>query len=118
MDGLLCSDCLTLKTKEYIQREQEEKELQAKEENTCSICRLNLDSDSKKFKPRWQWNLDKTIILCKNCFEKKENDFRKERNDCAICNRNLKFFRYNPKPNWNIKGQLCRECWDRRNLVK
>lgn len=117
MQGLLCSDCYTAKTKEFFQKEQEEKKRLEKEENTCFICKLNLDS-LKKFKPRWQWNMDKVNNLCKNCFEKKENEFSKERNYCSICNRNLKFFRYNPKPKWNIRGQLCRECWDRRNGIK
>ena len=118
MEGLLCGDCYTLKTEEFFQKEHEEKVRQEKEANTCSICNSSVDSDSEKFKPKWQWNIDKNIILCKKCYGKKEIEFEKERNYCAICNGTLNFFRYNPKPKWNIKGQLCRKCWDRRNGMK
>jgi hypothetical protein len=27
----------------------------------------------------------------------------------------LGFVRYNPKPKWEVEGQLCRQCWDKRN---
>jgi hypothetical protein len=115
IQGSLCGDCHTLKTKEFVIKQQEEKERQEKEANRCSICGLDIEIDSKKFKPRWQWNMNNESILCNKCYDNKESEFQKERNYCAICNRALKFFRYHPKPKWNIKGQLCKECWDRRN---
>ena len=118
LEGFLCSDCHTQKIKEQILKEQEEIEKQKEEENRCSFCRSKLNSEYKKLKPKWQWNLEKGIILCKNCFEKKDKEFERERNYCSQCGSYLKFIRYNPKPKWNIKGQLCRQCWDERNLIK
>lgn len=115
---MLCSDCHILKTKEYLVKNQLEKEKQERELNTCSMCSLHIKSELEKVKPRWQWNLERGSILCNNCYEKKEKEFEKERNYCSICKTNLKFFRYNPKPNWNIRGQLCRNCWDRRNEIQ
>ena len=115
---MLCSDCHILKTKEYLVKNQLEKEKQEREVNTCCMCGLHIKSELEKVKPRWQWNLERGSILCNNCYEKKEKEFEKQRNYCAICKTNLKFFRYNPKPNWNIPGQLCRNCWDRRNEIQ
>ncbi|MGZ5472106.1 MAG: hypothetical protein ACXW1A_05935 [Nitrososphaeraceae archaeon] len=116
--GMLCSDCHIIKTKEYIVKNQLEKEKQEKELDTCSICGLHIKSESEKVKPRWQWNLERGTVLCNNCYEKKENKFEKERNYCFICGTHLKFFRYNPKPDWKLQGQLCRNCWDNRNEIQ
>src|SRR5574339_999020 len=59
IQGFLCGDCHTSKTKEFVIKQQEEKERQEKEANRCSICGLDIGIDSKKFKPRWQWNMNK-----------------------------------------------------------
>ncbi len=118
INGILCSDCHILKTKEYIKKNQLEKEKQERELNTCSICGIHINPESEKIKPKWQWNLERGTILCNNCYEKKEEEFEKERNYCSICQTNLKFIRYNPKPEWNVRGQLCRNCWDRRNEIQ
>ncbi len=118
ISGMLCSDCHIINTKEYIAKQQIEKEKQERELNTCSICSRQIKSDAEQVKPRWQWNLERGTILCKNCFEKKDKEFEKERNYCSICGTNLRFIRYNPKPKWNISGQLCRKCWDQRNEIQ
>ena len=118
ISGMLCSDCHIIKTKEYIAKQQIEKEKQEIESNTCSFCSRQIKSDAEQVKPRWQWNLERGTIICKNCFEKKDKEFEKERNYCSICGTNLRFIRYNPKPKWNISGQLCRKCWDQRNEIQ
>ena len=115
---MLCSDCHIIKTKEYIAKQQIEKEKQERELNTCSICSRQIKSQAEQVKPKWQWNLERGSIVCKNCFEKKDKEFEKERNYCSICGTNLRFIRYNPKPKWNIPGQLCRKCWDQRNEIQ
>ena len=115
MKGLLCSDCHTQNMKEYFLKEQEQQEKDEREINSCSSCNKYVKSVEERLKPKWQWNLESGIILCKKCFEKKEKEFEIERNFCSICNKKMKFIRYNPKPSWKIKGQLCRECWDNRN---
>ena len=49
------------------------------------------------------------IILA---FVKKESGFNKEKSFCCICGNKLGFVRYNPKNKWEIKGFLCKNCWD------
>ena len=46
---------------------------------------------------------------------KKDADYNKKLNFCAICNCKLGMFHYHPKPAWQIDGNPCRKCWDRRN---
>ena len=116
--GMLCSDCHIIKMKEYISKQQLEKEKIERELNTCSICLRLVKSETDLIKPKWQWNLERGTIMCKSCYEKKEKEFEKERNYCSICGTNLKFIRYNPKPKWRISGQLCRKCWDQRNELQ
>jgi hypothetical protein len=53
-----------------------------------------------------------TGLLCKSCFDKKEEDFTKKKNFCCICGAKLGFLRYNPKSKWSLDGQLCKNCWD------
>jgi hypothetical protein len=118
ISGMLCSDCHIIKTKEYIAKQQIEKEKQEIESNTCSFCSRQIKSDAEQVKPRWQWNLERGTIICNKCFEKKDKEFEKERNYCSICGTKLRFIRYNPKPKWNMSGQLCRKCWDQRNEIQ
>jgi hypothetical protein len=62
------------------------------------------------WEPRWQWDMEG--LLCKECFDKKEETFNTKKNFCAICGAKMGFVRYNPKGKWKIDGQLCRNCWD------
>ncbi len=62
------------------------------------------------WEPRWQWDMEG--LLCKECFDKKEEDFNKKKSFCSICGIKLGFIRYNPKGKWTIDGQLCKSCWD------
>ena len=64
------------------------------------------------WEPRWQWDMEG--LLCKDCFDKKEESFGKTKNYCSVCGAKMKFIRYNPKPKWKVKGQLCKNCWDER----
>ncbi len=54
INGVLCSDCHISKTKEYIVKNQLEKEKQERELHTCSMCGLLIKSESEQVKPRWQ----------------------------------------------------------------
>ncbi|MGD2107538.1 MAG: hypothetical protein PVH93_08020 [Nitrosopumilaceae archaeon] len=65
---------------------------------------------SDLWEPRWQWDMDG--LLCKECFDKQEEEHGKKKNYCSLCGGKMGLIRYNPKPKWNIEGQLCRECWD------
>jgi ribosomal protein S14 len=65
---------------------------------------------SDLWEPRWQWDMDG--LLCKDCFDKKEEDHTKKKNYCALCGTKMGLFRLNPKPKWKVDGQLCRKCWD------
>ena len=119
IDGYLCADCHIEKTKEFILKSQEEKKRIAEEPDLCIICGKKILLELDKNKPKWQWNIkSQGNLLCKNCYETKEQEFNKKLNFCKICNKKMGFIRYNPKPQWSIDGQLCRECWDRRNQVK
>jgi predicted transposase YbfD/YdcC len=53
-------------------------------------------------------------LLCKKCFEQKEEDHGKKKNFCSLCQGKMGLIRYNPKGNWKIEGQLCRKCWDEK----
>ena len=51
-------------------------------------------------------------LLCKECFDKKEEGFAKKKNYCSLCGMKMGLIRYNPKGKWKVDGQLCRKCWD------
>lgn len=118
VEGYLCSDCHIEKTKEAVLKQQEEKARLQEAPDTCAICKKELVQDTDlQNKPRWQWNLEAGSLLCKSCFDTMEAKYQKELNYCVICNRKIGFIRYNPKPAWNLKGQMCRECWDKQNAI-
>jgi hypothetical protein len=81
----------------------------------CGICSSDLGADIESLKPKWQWNMDSSIIMCKRCYFLKNKEYEKRINYCAVCGDKMPFFRYNPKPRWKIEGQLCRRCWDDTN---
>jgi len=113
IEGNLCSDCYTSKMKEYMEKQQELKEQERIKENYCSLCNIFIESDKKN--PKWQWNIESNIVLCPECYDKKQKEYEKMINFCVSCNTKLGFVRYNPKPKWEVEGQLCRQCWDKRN---
>ena len=120
IEGFLCGDCHIEKTKEFILKKQEEKMLEEafSSSDICGICKKEIVLETDKNKARWQWNMESEIVLCKNCYEKKESEYDKKLNFCALCNKKMGFIRYNPKPKWKIEGQLCRQCWDKRNKMQ
>ena len=118
IEGLFCSSCHIEKTKEFILRQQVEKDKLAQAPDICSLCKKELVLDTDKNKPRWQWNMERGSMLCNSCFEKQALDYEKKLNYCTLCSTRLAFIRYNPKPKWNIQGQLCRKCWDKQNQIK
>lgn len=100
--------------KEIEQEEGEnEKDLDV-DEDICNRCKEKLSEEWKK--PHWKWNLDKNIKFCVNCYKIKEIEYEKMMNYCIVCDSKLKFLRYNPRPEWKMKGQLCRKCWDSKNI--
>lgn len=109
IEGMLCGICHVEKTKEFIL--EEEKEIP----DICAICKKELSDHQERYKPRWQWEMESGTLLCKSCYQKKDVDYNKKLNVCAICNCKLGMFYYHPKPAWQIDGNLCRKCWDRRN---
>jgi len=121
--GMICGDCHVMKSMEYSGRSEtsgdkkrndlieDEKKISPK----CGGCNSETDSGSEQFRPKWQWNLDTSLILCKRCYSLKSKEYEKRINYCAVCGNKMSFFRYNPKPKWKIGGQLCRRCWDNSN---
>jgi predicted transposase YbfD/YdcC len=53
-------------------------------------------------------------LLCKKCFDKKEESHGQKKNFCSLCAGKMGLIRYNPKGHWKIEGQLCRRCWDEK----
>lgn len=96
----LCGDCYVDKMKEAYD---------AGMFQNCVFCGVK-KKVSDLWEPRWQWDMEG--LLCKNCFDKKEEDFNKKKNFCCLCGTKLGFIRYNPKANWKMEGQLCKSCWD------
>ncbi|HEX2014104.1 MAG TPA: hypothetical protein VLA68_02645 [Nitrososphaera sp.] len=111
MQGLLCSTCHVEKTKEFMLRDQ----LAEQAPDTCAICRKEITSDADRNKPKWQWEMESGLLVCKSCYAKKDDNYSKKMNSCSVCNGRLGMFYYHPKPTWNIEGNLCRKCWDDRN---
>jgi hypothetical protein len=99
-----------------LQEETEDgKGIDSENEDICNRCKENLGDEWKK--PHWKWNMDKNIKFCFNCYKIKETEYEKLKNYCIVCESKLKFYRYNPRPEWKIKGQLCRKCWDFKNIT-
>jgi hypothetical protein len=121
--GMLCGDCHVMKSMEYsghneTSGEKKRHDMIEDEKVTppkCGGCNSDIDSDSEHFRPKWQWNLDTNLILCKRCYSLKSKEYEKRINYCAVCGNKMSFVRYNPKPMWKIDGQLCRRCWDNSN---
>ena len=123
IEGVLCGDCHVIKSMEYSgstrstvdkKRQdiiEDDKELISK----CGICNARTGPDSESLKPKWQWNVDTNLVLCKRCYSSKSKEYERRINYCAACGNKMSFFRYNPKPKWKIDGQLCRKCWDDSN---
>jgi hypothetical protein len=54
--------------------------------------------------------------LCSDCYAKKGYEFERRINFCNSCSKKLGFIRYNPKPKWKMTGQMCKNCWDSKNI--
>src|SRR5215217_5974000 len=71
INGMLCSDCHIIKTKEYIVKQQIEKEKKdkefEKERNYCSICGTNLRFI--RYNPKPKWNMSGQ--LCRKCWDQR-----------------------------------------------
>ena len=119
---MLCGDCHVMKSMEYSGRTEVVKEETAGHDRRekeasqkCGMCNADIGSGSEWLKPKWQWNMDTNLILCKRCYSLKSKEYENRINYCAVCGNKMPFFRYNPKPKWKIDGQLCRRCWDNSN---
>ena len=108
IEGMLCGFCHIEKTKEFTLEQKEVPDI-------CAICKKGLADREDQNKPRWQWEMESGTLLCKSCYQKKDAHYNKKLNFCAICNSKLGLFYYHAKPAWQIDGNLCRKCWDRRN---
>ena len=100
IDDPLCSDC-------YINEMQKHYESSVRQK--CVVCGIEKEVPDL-WEPRWQWEMKG--LLCKACFDKKDELFNKSRNFCSMCGTKLGVIRYNPKKQWSIEGQLCKNCWD------
>lgn len=80
----------------------------------CSFCQCKIETDV--LRPNWRWGLEPNTSLCNDCYAKKRSEFERRMNFCNTCNKKLGFIRYNPKPKWKMTGQMCRKCWDSRNI--
>ena len=90
------------KSKEYYE---------GKVRQPCVVCGMT-QKITDLWEPRWQWDMEG--LLCKKCFDQKEEDHGKKKNFCSLCGGKMGLIRYNPKGNWKIEGQLCRKCWDEK----
>jgi hypothetical protein len=98
-------------TKEFMEKQSSQQDAPDK----CVVCRKEI-SDQDSNKPKWQWEMESGSLLCKPCYEKKDGDYYKKMNFCVSCNIRLGRFFYHPKPAWKVEGNLCRRCWDERNV--
>ncbi len=96
----LCTDCYMRTLEQYYSGTYKQK---------CTVCGIE-QKITDLWEPRWQW--ETSGLLCKKCFDKKEEDFNQKKEFCSVCGTRLGFFRYNPKSDWKIDGQICRKCWD------
>ena len=111
MEGLLCSDCHVDKTREFMEKQS----MQQEAPDQCAICHKEISNDEDRNKPKWQWEMESGLLVCKSCYEKKDAVHNKKMNFCASCKGKLGMFFYHPKPAWKIEGNLCRRCWDSMN---
>jgi len=100
MEGPLCGDCYVTQMKKFYELSLRQK---------CVICGIEKDVPDM-WEPRYQW--DMKGLLCKSCFNKKDEEYKNLKEFCKMCGKKLGMIRYNPKKKWSISGQLCRECWD------
>ena len=100
--GPLCGNCYMDKSKEFYE---------GKVRQPCVSCGT-VRNITDLWEPRWQWDMDG--LLCKACFDKKEESHTTKKNYCSMCGTKIGLFRYNPKPKWKMDGQLCRICWDQQ----
>ena len=120
---MLCGDCHVMKSMEYAGHPESSNSKKRRDTNEdeeevspmCGMCNADIGSGSESLKPKWQWNMDTNLILCKRCYSLKSKEYEKRINYCAVCGNKMPFFRYNPKHKWKIDGQLCRSCWDDSN---
>ncbi|CAI9831406.1 MAG: hypothetical protein MPI95_03405 [Nitrosopumilus sp.] len=98
--GRLCGDCHFEKSRDYYE---------GKVRQECAACK-KVFKVTDLWEPRWQWDMDG--LLCKGCFDAKEEEHGRRRSYCSSCGAKMGFVRYNPKPKWKMEGQLCRRCWD------
>lgn len=84
------------------------------EVTVCSFCQCKIRTNV--LRPNWKWNLQPNTYLCRDCYAKKGYEFERRINFCNSCNKKLGFIRYNPKPKWKMTGQMCKNCWDSKNI--
>ena len=119
--GVLCGDCHVLKTMEYSgknesnENKKNQSSIEDETSSKCGICNSDINSNQESLRPKWQWNMERNVILCKRCYSMRSKEHERRINYCAVCGNKMPFFRYNPKPIWQINGQLCRRCWDDSN---
>jgi uncharacterized CHY-type Zn-finger protein len=111
VSGLLCSDCHIDKGREFIEKQNAEQNAP----DRCANCQKEITLDEDRNKPKWQWDMDSGLLVCKVCYQKRDVDHNKKINFCSSCNAKLGMFFYHPKPAWKLEGNLCRRCWDERN---
>jgi hypothetical protein len=80
----------------------------------CSFCRCEIKANG--IRANWKWNLEPNTLLCAECYTNKDNEYKRRINFCKSCQKKLGFIRYNPKPIWRMSGQMCRKCWDSKNI--
>lgn len=112
MSGVLCADCHIDKTKAFMVAQQAVEDAPEK----CAVCHKELVNANDMNKPKWQWEMESGLLLCKSCYQKKDADYNRKTNFCAVCNSKLGRFFYHPKPAWKIDGNLCRRCWDEQKV--
>ena len=98
--GPLCGDCHVTQMQRFYEQSLRQR---------CVICNVEKDVPDM-WEPRYPWEMKG--LLCKACFDKKDEEYKNLREFCKICGKKLGTIRYNPKNKWSIDGQLCRECWD------
>ena len=82
----------------------------------CSFCQCEVKANG--LQANWKWNLEPNTLLCSECYTKKANEYERRINYCNSCQKKLGFIRYNPKPIWKLSGQMCRRCWDSKNVFE
>ena len=111
LSGLLCADCHIDKTKEFVELQNAKQEAP----EHCAICRKEITLGEDRKKPKWKWDMESGLLVCKECYQKKDIDHNMKINYCASCSGKLGLIFYHPKPAWKLEGNLCRRCWDEHN---